>query len=148
MVWVGVYIYLYIYSITEVCDTGLNGGRGGHAEREREKERNAGSWFVSVSATQRVYSTGLLIYAHTQHSIVMKVRFIWTNRVCVWSSRQQEAHWCLCLNKTFMCYQKQINSAHHNKMLEGKKKKVRMVWMCLCYWLSVPKLVFQSGYTW
>lgn len=39
-------------------------GEGEVMQRERE-ERNAGSWFVSVSATQRVYSTGLLIYTHT-----------------------------------------------------------------------------------
>ena len=73
-------------------------------KREREREREGGMQAAGLCLSVQHREPTVLDYSHTHahtlsHShthihIVMKERFIWTNRVCVRSGGgQQEAHW-------------------------------------------------------
>lgn len=68
-------------------------------QRERERgwggERNSGSWFVSVNATQRAYSTGLhtRTYTHIHTHCDERTIYLDQQSVCSDRGRQQEARW-------------------------------------------------------
>lgn len=80
--WVG------IYSIIEECvGHWSDWGRGTpQREGERERGRNSGSWFVSVSSKQRAYSTRLVSHAltHTCAHTLTDERTVYSDqqRVC------------------------------------------------------------------